>query len=119
MKQGNLFDTFNRIQKAKSEQKEIKAMYKDALENNKEYQKSFEDYKKARDEKKKIEQEIKEEFRSEFDKLEILKNEIMTDSELLSDMVISKVAKGDKIELTDEFENRLEPVFKVKFIKQK
>lgn len=109
----NIQETFNRIQKAKSEQKELKAMYRDALQNSANYQKTLEEYKKLRDEKKKRENDIREEFRSELDKLEVIKNELMNDNQVLSDMIMAKVAKGERIEIKDEKEIEYEPIFKV------
>lgn len=113
----NIQEVFDRVQKTKKEQKELKAMYKDALNNSGSYQRSVEELKKLKEEKKKFEDSIKQEFASEFDKLEILKNELINDSQLLSDMAISQVVKGQKIELKDEYEIKYEPLFNVKFKK--
>jgi hypothetical protein len=109
----NIQETFDRIQKAKAEQKELKSMYRDALSNSANYQKTLEEYNQLRDEKKKRENSIKEEFRSEFVKLEVIKNELMNDSQVLSDMIMAKVAKGEKIEIKDAYETQYEPIFKV------
>lgn len=92
-------------------------MYRDALNNSGAYQRSLEELKKLKEEKRKYEEGIKKEFSSEFDKLEILKNELMNDSQLLSDMVVSQVAKGVKIEIKDEHQVQYEPIFSVRFKK--
>jgi predicted nuclease with TOPRIM domain len=113
----NIQEVFDRIQKTKKEQKELKAMYRDALNNSGAYQRSQEELKKLKEEKKKFEDGVKKEFASEFDKLEILKNELMNDSQLLSDMVVTQVSKGQKIEIKDEFEVQYEPIFSVRFKK--
>jgi hypothetical protein len=113
----NIQEVFDRIQKTKKEQKELKNMYRDALNNSGSYQRSQEELKKLKEEKKKYEDGIKQEFASEFDKLEILKNELMNDSQLLSDMVMTQVAKGQKVEIKDEYETQYEPIFSVKFKK--
>jgi predicted transposase YdaD len=110
-------EIFNRIQKTKKEQKEIKAMYKDALENSKAYQEAVEELRDARDKKKKIEDGIKDEFRSEFDKLDTLKMDLENDNMLLSDAALVKLTKGEPIELMDEKEQKYEPVFTVRFKK--
>ncbi|MFA5248685.1 MAG: hypothetical protein WC415_05775 [Patescibacteria group bacterium] len=109
----NIQETFDRIQKAKAEQKELKAMYRDALSNSASYQKTLDEYSILRDEKKKRENDIKEEFKGEFDKLEVIKNELMNDGQVLSDMIMAKVAKGEKIEIKDAYETQYEPIFKV------
>ena len=108
---------FDRVLKAKQEQKELKAMYKDALSNSSAYQRALENNNLTKEEKKKIETGIKEEFAAEFDKLEVIKNEIETDTQLMSDIALSQVAKGEKIEIKDQYENQYEPIFKVKFKK--
>ncbi|MDD5527674.1 MAG: hypothetical protein PHO56_01715 [Patescibacteria group bacterium] len=113
----NIQEVFDRIQKTKKEQKELKTMYRDALNNSGAYQRSMEELKKLKEEKKKYEDGVKQEFASEFDKLEILKNELMNDNQLLSDMVVSQVAKGQKIEIKDEHEVQYEPIFNVRFKK--
>jgi uncharacterized coiled-coil DUF342 family protein len=113
----NIQEVFDRIQKTKKEQKELKNMYRDALNNSGAYQRSLEELKKLREEKKKYEDGVKKEFSSEFDKLEILKNELMNDGQLLSDMVMSQVAKGQKVEIKDEYDTQYEPLFSVRFKK--
>jgi predicted nuclease with TOPRIM domain len=113
----NLQEVFNRIQQTKKEQKELKSMYRDALNNSGAYQRSQEELKKLKEEKKKYEDGIKQEFASEFDKLDILKNELMNDSQLLSDMVLAQVAKGEKVEIKDQYDTQYEPLFSVRFKK--
>jgi hypothetical protein len=113
----NIQEVFDRIQKTRKEQKELKTMYRDALNNSGAYQRSLEELKKLKEEKKKYEDGVKQEFSSEFDKLEILKNELMNDSQLLSDMVVTQVAKGEKIEIQDEYQTKYEPIFSVRFKK--
>jgi len=113
----NLQEVFNRIQKTKAEQKELKAMYREALLSSAAYQRSLEELKKLKEENKKFVQSIREGFTKEFDKLEVLKNELMNDSQVLSDMAMAQVAKGEKIEITDEYATQYEPIFSVKFKK--
>lgn len=110
-------EIFNRIQKTKKEQKEIKTMYRQALENSKNYQDAVEELKQARDRKKKVEDGIREDFRSEFDKLETIKADLENDIMLLSDAVLVKLTKGEPIEIIDEREQKYEPVFSVRFKK--
>lgn len=108
-------EVFDRIQKSKKEQKEIKAMYKDALVNSKSYQDVLEELKALKEKKKKIEDGIRDDFSSEFNKLDVLKTDIENDSMLLSDAAITKLMKGENVEVTDEKENKYEPIFSVKF----
>lgn len=110
-------EIFNRIQKTKKEQKELKSMYRDALANSQSYQNAVEEIKGLKEKKKKIEDSIKDDFKSEFDKLEILKNDIENDNMLLSDAALSRYLKGENVEITDEHSSKYEPIFSVRFKK--
>lgn len=112
-----LQEVFDRIQKTKKEQKEIKAMYRDALVNSNRYQELIEEIKTMKEKKKKIEEAIQDEFRSEFNKLETLKTDIENDILLMSDLAINKLMKGETVEITDEKDNKYEPTFTVRFKK--
>jgi hypothetical protein len=112
-----LQEVFDRIQKTKKEQKELKSMYRDAVVNSKSYQAAVEEMKVLRDKKKKIEDAIREDFNSELAKLDILKSDIENDNMLLSDAALTKIMKGETVEVIDEKDNRYEPVFSVKFKK--
>lgn len=113
----NIQEIFNRIQKSKKEQKDIKAMYKDALASSKAYEQAGEELKRLKDKKKQIEEGVKDDFRSEFDKLEVLKAEIENDNMLLSDAVMSAYIKGQNVEIKDDKDNRYEPIFSVRYKK--
>lgn len=110
-------EVFNRLQKTKEEQKKVKKMYREALNNSKSYQNATEELKGLREKKKKIEENIKDEFASEFDKLENLKTDIENDALILSDLAVSELARGKAIELKDEKGQDYEPIFKVSFKK--
>lgn len=113
----NLEEVFNRIKNSKKEQKEIKLIYKDALATSKEYQDILTEFESVRDKKKKIEQDIKSQFKSELEQLEGLKLDIKTDNELLGDLALTQLMKGETVEITDEYENKYQPAFSVRFIK--
>ncbi|MDO8260666.1 MAG: hypothetical protein Q7T50_04185 [Candidatus Magasanikbacteria bacterium] len=110
-------EIFNRIQQSKKEQKELKSMYREALEHSKSYKDAVEEMTNARDKKKKIEDGIKDDFRSEFDKLDTLKVDLENDTMLLSDAILVKLTKGEPIEIIDEKDQKYEPVFSVRFKK--
>ena len=112
-----LQEVFDRIQKTKKEQKELKSMYRDAVINSKSYQNVNEEIKLLRDKKKKIEDAIKDDFNSELAKLDVLKSDIDNDNMLLSDAALTKIMKGELVEVVDEKDNKYEPVFSVKFKK--
>ena len=111
----NLQEVWNRMQKTKKKQKEIRTAYKDALANNADYGKVVEDLKTMREKKKKIEMDTRADFSSEFNELETLKADAETDQEVLSDLALNTYIKGETVRLIDEFNNNYEPVFVVKF----
>ena len=113
----NIQEIFNRIQVAKKKQKDIKLAYKDALASSLAYQEVSDKLKSLRDKKKQIEQSIRENFSSEFTKLEDLKIDIESDQEMLSDLALNTIMKGESIQIKDEYDNEYEPVFNVKFKK--
>lgn len=108
---------FNRIQESKKKQKEIRKMYKDALDGVMEYQETQEKMKSLREKKKRIETTIKEQFTSEITKLEDIKIDLESDTQLISDIALAKVSKGELIEIKDQDENDYEPIFNVRFKK--
>lgn len=113
----NIQEIFNRIRETKKQQKDIKSIYRDALLNSHEYQALLEQIKKIKEKKKEIENGIRADFRSEFDKLERIKIDIESDNELLSDASLNQLLKGQSINLVDEHSVKYEPVFSVKFKK--
>ncbi len=110
-------EIFNRVQQSKKEVREIKKIYRDALQNSQSYQDVLEEIKKLKEKKKHLEEAIKEDFASEFSKLDTLKVDIENDNMLLSDAVLTKLVKGENVNLEDEEGRTYEPVFTVKFKK--
>lgn len=112
-------DVFKRIQERKKEQRDLKAIYRDALSVNGEYQSVLEDLEALKIKKKKIEASIQADFKEEFDKLEGLKLNIAGDNQLLSDLAVSRLLGGEEVKIVDENKVEYEPVFSVRFQKAK
>jgi hypothetical protein len=110
-------EVFVRIRENKKKQKEIRDMYKDMLLNTSGYEELVEEAKVAREKKKAVETQVKEQMSSELIMLDDLKIEIETDQELLSDIAMSMIMKGQTVQVTDEYDNEFEPQFKVNFKK--
>ncbi len=110
-------DIFKRIQVAKKQQKDLKAAYNDALKGTPEYNEINDKLKTLRERKKQIENTIKESFGSELTKIEDLKIDIASDMEMLSDIALTQVMKGETVQVTDEYNNTYDPIFSVKFKK--
>lgn len=113
----NLIFVHNDIKEIKFKIRTIKEMYKNQLENNKEYYSVVNDFNVIKAKKNLIEAKIKEEMSKDFDIINELKKEIKTKETLLSDIAISKLIAGEEINFTDDYDNEYQPVFKVKFVK--
>jgi len=113
----NIQDVWRRIQETKKQQKHIQQMYKDSLESSQEYKELTDKIKGFAIRKKQVEAEAKSDLGSEYEKLNALKKEIQLDKELMSDIAISSLMKGETVKITDPENNEYEPVFSVKFKK--
>jgi len=110
-------ELFNKIEENKKKSQDIKKMYKDALNSNQEHVELEEKIKALKDKKRIVENKIKQDFSTELDKLESIRVDIESDKQLLSDLAINQIAKGEMIEVTDKYENKYEPIFNVKLKK--
>lgn len=113
----NIQEVFARIQENKKKLKEIRDMYKDMLTNTPGYTELVEEAKAAREKKKAVEAQVREQMSSELTMLEDLKIDIESDTEILSDIAMSMIMKGQTVQVTDQYDNEYEPQFKVGFKK--
>ena len=112
-------EVFGRLQANKKKLKDLKTAYKDAMDGMFEYQEVLEKAKALREKKKQIENTVKQDFRNEFTQIDDLKIDIESDAELLNDIALTKIMKGETVSVKDEYEQEFEPVFAVKFKKTK
>jgi hypothetical protein len=108
---------FQKISGLKREQKELKTAYRDALTHDKHYQEAAEALKTLREKKATLESKVRSDFGPEFQRMEELKQSISDEEMMLSDIALSSVMKGEKVELYDENEAQYEPILAVKFKK--
>jgi predicted transcriptional regulator len=108
---------FNRIKDKQKEQKTLKAVYRDVQANSREYQEVLEELKVLKEKKKKLEDGFHSEMRAELDQLDAIKSDIASDREMLSDIALTQLMKGETVGVQDEYENKYEPVFSVRFKK--
>lgn len=113
----SLQEIFIRTNEIKKKQKDLRSAYKDALHASLEYQEIEEKLKALKERKRQIESVTKEQFSSEFTKLEDMSIDLASDEEMMTDMAIGMLLKGETVEVKDEYENTYEPVFKVRFKK--
>lgn len=112
-----IHEVFNRIKEKKQEKKKIHASFKDALQNSKAYQDVLEEFERIKAKKIQAETAIKAEFEAELRKIDELKTHLASDVQLLSDMALTSLMKGETVEVTDEYDQKYEPVFSVRFKK--
>jgi hypothetical protein len=113
----NIQDVFNRMRSTKRERKSIQVLYKDALSVSQEYKEVTEKLRGYKLRKKQIENETRAELGEQYDKLEALKKDLELDKELITDLAISTMMKGETVQVEDEDKNPYEPIFSVKFKK--
>jgi len=110
-------EIYDRIKKFKEEQKIIRDAYKSELANIEEYQAVKDELEALKMQKKEIENTVKQSMDKDFIKLEDLKLDIESDNEMISDLAINKIMKGETVQLEDEWGNKFDPVITVKFKK--
>lgn len=113
----NIQESFDRINQLKKEQKNAKSAYKDALENSDNHRKISEEMKSLREKKKQIETIIQKDLGDMYRKIEDLDLELKGQKEMIGDIAISSLMKGETVEVKDEYGNFYEPVWSVKFKK--
>lgn len=110
-------ELFSRMEKTRTRIKELRSILKDALAATPEYNEVGEKVKALRERRKQIENTIKENCSKEMTELEDLKVDLDSDSELMNDLTLSRLLKGEAVEITDQYQNQYEPVFSVRFRK--
>ena len=110
---------FLRLEESKNKLKDLKKSYKDALNSDEGYKEIIERLKYLKERKKQIEKHIREVMSSEVSKMEDLKIDIQSDMEMLSDIAITQMMKGETVKVEDEYEQEFEPRIKVNFKKIK
>lgn len=113
----NIQEVFNHIREMKKEQKDLRDMYKDALVQADEYEEIVEQIKVLREKKKEIEMRIQGQLGRAYEKFEDLKREVDMQKEMMNDIALSTLMKGETVVVKDEFDNDYEPNWKVAFKK--
>lgn len=110
-------EVFDRLSEIKKQQKDCKSAYKDALDNSDNYRKVAEDLKALREKKKQLETIAQQELGDQYRKIEDLDLELKGQKEMLNDVAITSLMKGDTVEVKDQYGNAYEPVWSVSFKK--
>lgn len=109
-------EVYDRLKQKKADRREIKTSFKDALAGDSRYTDICEQIEVLKEQKKAIETEV---LGRDMDqsRLEELNVDIKTDTELLADLALSLYVSGETVEITDEYNSKLVPSFKVTFKK--
>lgn len=112
----NIQEVFDGIQEKKRELRDIKKMYRDALESSGEYRELNEKMEQMKARKKQLEGVAWSEVGAK-DTYETSKLDIKQDREMLTDLAINSLMSGETVKLTDSENNEYEPKFSVSFKK--
>ena len=107
-------EVFNRLQDTKKQVKVIRQKYKQELASSGEYQKITDDIDRLRAKKKTYEVSIREQAGANFTRIDELALAIRQDTQMLSDIALTSIMKGERVEVKDEH-TEYEPVFAVRF----
>jgi hypothetical protein len=112
-------EIWNRIEDAKRELRELKASYKDALNSTGEYEDLLDELKRQKDKKKTIEAAVDAQFAENSEKMERLAKGISTDKQMMADIALSNLLKGQIVKVVGPNDTEFEPHFSVRFAKKK
>ena len=108
---------FSRTRELAEEQRSIRKEYKDLLSHDMEYQKLTEEMKAMREQKKLVESHAQEQMGTRYLRFEELRDEITELKQMISDVAMTTLMKGESIEIADEDNTLYEPQFSVTFKK--
>ena len=111
-------EIFDRIQMSSHERRELNTLYKDQLQQIKEYQDTLEKIDSLRARKKQLEISVRAELSAEIAKLHHIQKDILTDRQLLSDAALNTLVKGEEVKVVDASNTTYEPLFAVRFRKK-
>ncbi|MFA5871548.1 MAG: hypothetical protein WC858_02390 [Parcubacteria group bacterium] len=110
-------EVFDKIQEYKKTCKEIGREYRDALTQSNGYEDVKEELKKLREKKKSFESAVQAEMGARYEELEKNKREIETLDQMLTDIAMNTLMKGESINLKDKNNVEYEPSYKITFKK--
>ena len=113
----DLKEVHQRISEKRKEKRKITEGFKEAQAQSKPYQDMLDQMKALKTKKLQIEAELRSEFTHELEQIERMAADIKTDAQLLSDMALTMLMKGETVEIKDENDVVHEPIFKVTFKK--
>ena len=110
-------DVFDQIQELKKTRKDIGKEYRDVLTQTAGYEELKEEMKTLREKKKMLESGAQSEMGSRYEEFENAKLEIESLDQMLTDIAMSTLMKGESINLKDKYDVEYEPSYKITFKK--
>lgn len=110
-------EVFDRIQEFKKTRKEIGREYRDALAQSSGYEDLKEEIKKLRDKKKALEATVQAEMGVRYEEYDSATREIGNLDQMLTDIAMTNLMKGESINLKDKHNVEYEPSYKITFKK--
>lgn len=114
----NIQDIFDRLQEKKHQVTVVRKKFKEELASSGEYQRVMDDLARLREKKKKYELSIKQQSEAAFAKMDELALAIRQDGQLISDLALTTIMKGEPVAVKDAH-SEFEPVFTVRFRRAK
>lgn len=105
---------FEQIQQHKKEHRDLNLAVKDSLRNTPEYHDLTDQIDRLKVKRAKIEQSAMDDV---IHKIDLLKANIKDGVQLMSDIALSTLMKGEEVKLVDDKDNEYEPIFSVRFKK--
>lgn len=109
----NAQEVYNRILETKQKIKDIKAELKGYYQDIPEYVDLEEKLKDLRAKRKRVTLSVDNQHPDLITKLEDLKIDLASDKEMLNDIVVSTVMKGETVELQNQYQQAVLPIFSV------
>jgi hypothetical protein len=107
-------EIFNRLQEKKKQVSVIRKKYKEELATSAEYGRIREDLERLRTKKKQYELATKQQAGANFARVDELALAVRQDAQLLSDVALTSIMKGERVEIKDDH-SEYEPIFTVRF----
>ncbi|MFA5396184.1 MAG: hypothetical protein WC346_09280 [Methanogenium sp.] len=101
----HLEEILNRVREQKSKLKELQKSVRDHLESDAEYLKLRDEFKALSEKKKSTVSSLLESIPELSSEVEALRNSIKEDSQLASDIAVTKYASGESVHFTDKSKN--------------
>jgi hypothetical protein len=106
------------LETKRREMRELNRMFRDELKHSSEYQEVVDELNTLKEKKKTIESAIRASSQAALANLDLLKLDVKSYTEMLSDVALNKYAAHEDIEIVDDENVRWLPSFTVKFKKE-